>query len=293
MAEITVPTDDDLKRDAAADMALCEAATRGNWRYDDGVTDDKCDPPERGKQPAVYATVGGRLYLIVMLETFSAGEDISPELQAAELAQMDHHGRLIAAARHALPAWIRRAVAAESEVRQWQAEAAARLNDTMQRDSDAVRAWKEELGKREAAESEVVRLREAIARHHAQKADDRCVFDDDELYAAAGLPPVDRRVGDKAAMLRNCERFIERRCEGGGWPSYAELEAENTRLRAALDAAYATIAKQTALLLARRDGDIPPHSLGAQADPPDDGAAVAAELLGRASRPLTDQGGEG
>jgi hypothetical protein len=35
-------------------------------------------------------------------------------------------------------------------------------------------------------------------------------------------------------MLANCARFIERRCEGGGWPSYAELETEITRLRAEL-----------------------------------------------------------
>ena len=33
-------------------------------------------------------------------------------------------------------------------------------------------------------------LRAAIAEHHAQKADDRCIEDDDRLYAAAGLPPV-------------------------------------------------------------------------------------------------------
>ncbi len=72
--------------------------------------------------------------------------------------------------------------------------------------------------------SEAERLRAAIAEHHAQKADDRCVEDDDRLYAAAGLPPCDRRVGDKAAMLHNCERFIDRRCEGGGRPTYAQLE---------------------------------------------------------------------
>lgn len=75
------------------------------------------------------------------------------------------------------------------------------------------------------------RLYNAIAEHHRQKADDRCIEDDDRLYAAAGLPPCDRRVGDKTAMLINCARFIEKRCEGGGWPTYAELEAENKQLR--------------------------------------------------------------
>jgi hypothetical protein len=88
---------------------------------------------------------------------------------------------------------------------------------------------------REYAEAETAKLRAAIIKHHAQKADDRCQFDDDELYAAAGLPPADRRVGDKFAMLANCARFIEKRCEGGGpWKSYAELEAENKQLRTAI-----------------------------------------------------------
>jgi hypothetical protein len=86
-----------------------------------------------------------------------------------------------------------------------------------------------------AVRAEVRRLRLAVKAHHGQKADDRCVEDDERLYAAAGLPPCDRRVGDKAAMLANCARFIERRCEGGGWPSYAELEAELCRLRADRD----------------------------------------------------------
>ena len=74
-------------------------------------------------------------------------------------------------------------------------------------------------------------LEAAIKDHHSQRADDRCFLDDDRLYTAAGLPPCDRRVGDKAAMLHNCERFIDRRCEGGGWPSYAEIECERDRLR--------------------------------------------------------------
>src|SRR5262245_742707 len=51
----------------------------------------------------------------------------------------------------------------------------------------------------QAAEAKAKRLHDAIAAHHAQKADDRCIEDDDRLYAAAGLPPCDRRVGDKLA----------------------------------------------------------------------------------------------
>jgi hypothetical protein len=79
--------------------------------------------------------------------------------------------------------------------------------------------------------NEIVRLRSAIETHRAQKADDRCILDDDELYAVLGDGiKCDRRVGDKAAMLHNCERFIERRCEGGGWPTYVELEQKVAEL---------------------------------------------------------------
>lgn len=74
-------------------------------------------------------------------------------------------------------------------------------------------------------------LLDAVTQHHAQKADDRCWMDDDTLYAAAGLPVCDRRVGDKEEMLFNCERFLLQRCEGGHWPSYAEMEAERDQLR--------------------------------------------------------------
>lgn len=68
-------------------------------------------------------------------------------------------------------------------------------------------------------------LRNAIREHRMQKADDRCLDDDKKLYLALedGIPG-DFRVGDKAEMLVNCARFIERRCEGGGWPTYKQLE---------------------------------------------------------------------
>lgn len=75
--------------------------------------------------------------------------------------------------------------------------------------------------------AEVERLTEAIKTHRSQKADDRCIEDDDRLYEALGDGiKCDRRVGSKSAMLTNCQRFIQNRCEGGGWPSYAELEAK-------------------------------------------------------------------
>ncbi len=85
-------------------------------------------------------------------------------------------------------------------------------------------------------EIEYYRLRDAIRKHRDQKADDRCVFDDEELYAALDeAVPCDRRVGDKDAMLQNCKRFIETRCEGGGWASYAELEEQLETTRSRLD----------------------------------------------------------
>ena len=72
----------------------------------------------------------------------------------------------------------------------------------------------------------------AIRKHRDQKADDRCWMDDLELYAL--LPEegtADNRVGDKEAMLANCRRFIERRCEGGHWPSYTDLEKRVAELK--------------------------------------------------------------
>ena len=80
-------------------------------------------------------------------------------------------------------------------------------------------------------ERERDKLLAAIKEHHDQKADDRCILDDTDLYAAAGLGPADHGVGDKAAMLENCKRFIERRCKGGGWPTYAELEKQLEALK--------------------------------------------------------------
>lgn len=76
-------------------------------------------------------------------------------------------------------------------------------------------------------ECRIAELENAIRKHRSQKADDRCIFDDDELYEVLGDGiKCDRQIGDKAAMLKNCERFINQRCEAGKWPSYAELEKE-------------------------------------------------------------------
>jgi hypothetical protein len=69
------------------------------------------------------------------------------------------------------------------------------------------------------------KLKAAIKKHWSQKADDRCWMDDSDLYVAAGLPDGSINVGNKAAMLENCKRFIEARCQSGRWRSYAELES--------------------------------------------------------------------
>ena len=80
--------------------------------------------------------------------------------------------------------------------------------------------------------NEVELLKNAIRKHRDQKADDRCVFDDEELYSVLNEPiPCDRRVGSKEEMLKNCKRFIETRCEQGGWKTYQELEQENKELK--------------------------------------------------------------
>lgn len=77
------------------------------------------------------------------------------------------------------------------------------------------------------------KLRDAIKTHRSQKADDRCIEDDDRLYEALGDGiKCDRRVGSKFEMARNCFRFIDVRCEeGGSWKTYAELEKENSELK--------------------------------------------------------------
>lgn len=76
----------------------------------------------------------------------------------------------------------------------------------------------------EQLRSRLKQLEEAIVSHRDQHGDDRCWMDDEALYEAAGVLKADRRVGSKEDMLKNCQRYIEARCEQGKWISYAELE---------------------------------------------------------------------
>lgn len=79
------------------------------------------------------------------------------------------------------------------------------------------------------------KLRLAIENHRDQKADDRCWMDDQELYKVLNDGNLgDNRVGDKAAMMVNCARFIDTRCADGSWQSYAELEQEKYKLEVRL-----------------------------------------------------------
>jgi hypothetical protein len=128
--------------------------------------------------------------------------------------------------------------------------------------------------------AELDRLRAAIRTHRDQRADDRCIEDDDRLYAALGDGiPCDRHVGDKAAMLRNCMRFIDRRCEGGTWPSYADLEEQIADLRASNAQLDRLCDEQTKAMAAARTAGAtrPTHTGGG-------GPALEAGPVGRATR---------
>lgn len=87
------------------------------------------------------------------------------------------------------------------------------------------------------------RLKAAIVKHRSIVAEDRCThIDDDDLYAALGDGiKVDRRVGDKVAMIRNCVDFVEKRCDGGGWISYATLRKQRDEVIDLLQRATAVL----------------------------------------------------
>ena len=63
--------------------------TEGPWFYDDGITDDKANPPERGKPRAIYSHTGA----------WVADMDVSP----SEAPTIDADGRFIAALHNAYP----------------------------------------------------------------------------------------------------------------------------------------------------------------------------------------------
>lgn len=74
------------------------------------------------------------------------------------------------------------------------------------------------------------RLMDVIKKVHSQHADDVCWMDIDLIFQAANLPTPDRRVGCRASMKANCERFIDTMCQDGQWKPYAELESQLSTL---------------------------------------------------------------
>jgi len=85
---------------------------------------------------------------------------------------------------------------------------------------------------REKLRQRIQALEVAIRFHRDQKSDDRCWMDDQELYKVLGDGNLgDNRVGDQTKMLKNCQRFIQRRTEGGGWTTYAAMEKELALLK--------------------------------------------------------------
>lgn len=213
MSDVTTPTAAEIEEL----LRLAEKATPRPWQMHCGY--------DLSGYPCffVHGLSGQQKYDMPMLDATTSyiayACNLAPRL-AATLAEQD--AKLAGALRRAMAATEERDEArADRDL--WKAKCEATFQECV------------------SATKEAQALHAAIATHHAQKADDRCIEDDDRLYAAAGLPPCDRRVGDKAAMLRNCERFIDRRCEGGGWPTYAELESrlaaaalERDRLSASL-----------------------------------------------------------
>jgi hypothetical protein len=90
------PTDDDLKRNGVADLAVCEAASPGPWTADMARIEDG-DP---GHYCGLVRGQGNRL----PAHCYGGGPKRRLDCE------------FIALARTALPAWIRRAQAAEAEV---------------------------------------------------------------------------------------------------------------------------------------------------------------------------------
>jgi len=95
------PTPEDLARDLDADLALCDAATDGPWRYPmpGGSSVEHIGVWRGGVRPASkYRTVA------------------TTRLAFKSSAQCKADGEMIAEARTGWPAAVRRALAAEAEV---------------------------------------------------------------------------------------------------------------------------------------------------------------------------------
>ena len=110
MSGIPKPTDTDLARDAAADLAVADAATPGPWR------DDLDDKP-RYVWGEIEGPNGGLVCTITQ-----HGNVNTVTRRREEFSHAD--ARFISSSRTALPAWIRRAADAERRVAELEAESA-------------------------------------------------------------------------------------------------------------------------------------------------------------------------
>lgn len=187
MSEIANPTPEDMARDAAADLGVCETATPGPWfREECGI---------RTRHPEC-----GFAHIIILRVGDDSAENVFRTEITLQISPDD--ADLICLAREALPAWIRRA---------------------------------------EAAEAELERLRAGVRAHRDMRGDDRCHIDDATLYALLPDGDT-RPARESAVTIENCARFIECRQQGREYVSperrIEELEAENAALRAKLDDTY-------------------------------------------------------
>lgn len=109
------PTPDDLARSAAADLAVCDAATAGPWyahNTDDNVYMNVFCVTDSPHEPATEdepAEVWQQDIIAMMLYQ-------SPRVACHRSEKWTENTAFVAMARDALPAWIRRATAAEAKV---------------------------------------------------------------------------------------------------------------------------------------------------------------------------------
>jgi len=103
----------EIKRDAAADLAMCEAATPGPWFT--GIRGGQCHKNhEHGNGDCVYDLI---LHLAIdWVETTVPGEEIFEYGYDAVRIKRPETAKFMAESREAMPHWIKRATEAEAEV---------------------------------------------------------------------------------------------------------------------------------------------------------------------------------
>lgn len=183
----TTPTPEDLARDLAADLALCDAATPGPWEWRDGVhtadqrtsdaggihtrtprpthlPDGRCVPNDNVAFPV--GRVGGDPYWV---QRFTRAVACRPALTLAlDLYALDADKHFLTEARTGWPAAIRRALAAEAALEATQGLDPADTDTLLERWDATAPALQRQIvaalaGRVAAAETECHRLRQALA----------------------------------------------------------------------------------------------------------------------------------